>query len=107
MIRNPPSVQRIRKSGAVTADTKILLQHIDNLVAQLERYENLDLTDANIMEVAGPATGETGGVDLWELGEGPHPVGPRLPGGSDEGTLRVLTYPFLLHVSAESTTSAA
>ena len=68
MIRNPPSVQRIRKSGAVTADTKILLQHIDNLVAQLERYENLDLTDANIMEVAGPATGEIGGVDLWELG---------------------------------------
>ena len=68
MIRNPPSIQRIRKSHAGTAETKILLQHIDNLVAQLERFENLDLTDAQIMEVAGPATSEIGGVDLWELG---------------------------------------
>ena len=67
MIRNPLSIQRIRKPGAGTAETKIL-QHIDNLVAQLERLENLDLTDAQIMEVAGPATSEIDGVDLWELG---------------------------------------
>jgi len=68
MIRNPFSIQRIRKSVAGTAETKMLLQHIDNLVAELERFENLDLTDAQILEVAGPATIEFGAVGLWELG---------------------------------------
>jgi len=41
--------------------------HLDALVERLERFEKLDLTDAQILAAAGPATGSLDSEGLWEL----------------------------------------
>ena len=66
-IREPVTIQRLRKSAVQSPEVTVLLWHIDALVERLERIENLGLTESHILAVAGPATGTLDSEDLWEL----------------------------------------
>ncbi|MDR6860546.1 hypothetical protein [Variovorax guangxiensis] len=67
MTSEPRTIARIRKSPSSPTE-RLLLAHIDTLVDQLERYEGLELTDEQILAVAGPPTDSLGGKDVWMLG---------------------------------------
>jgi len=66
-IREPLTIQRLRKSAVQSPEVTVLLWHIDALVERLERFENLGLPESQLLAVAGPATGTLDSEDLWEL----------------------------------------
>jgi len=62
----PRTIARIRKNATPTMT--ILLNYVDELTDRLDRLSALNLTDEQIMRVAGPATDQIGGCDVWMLG---------------------------------------
>lgn len=67
--REPRTIARLRKSPALSADITIVLAYADEMAARLERYANLDLTDEQIMQIAGPPTDAIGDKPVWMLGQ--------------------------------------
>ncbi len=60
------TLARLRKSTTLSDDAKVLLAFADEFTA---RYENLDLTDTQILAVAGLPNGEIGDKEVCEFGE--------------------------------------
>jgi len=58
-MREPLTIRRLRKSAAQSPVVTVLLWHIDALVERLKRFENLDLTDAQIQAMAGRRPGRS------------------------------------------------
>jgi hypothetical protein len=68
-IREPPSVRHLRRSRGQLGYARILLEHIDVLVREIDRLQApLALSDEAILDTAGPATDSIGGKDLWMFG---------------------------------------
>ena len=68
-IREPPSVRHLRRSRGQLGYARILLEHIDILVQEIDRLQApLALSEEAILDTAGPATDSIGGKDLWMLG---------------------------------------
>lgn len=69
-IREPPSVQHLRRSRGQTGYVRILLEYIDALIEEIDRLQGpLQLSDEAILDTIGPATDSIGGKDVWMLGE--------------------------------------
>jgi hypothetical protein len=68
-IREPPSVQHLRRSRRRAGYVRILLEYIDALVEEIDRLQGpLGLSDEAILNTIGPATDSIGGKDVWMLG---------------------------------------
>jgi hypothetical protein len=71
MNREPLRVKALRKKAALApeSDLGVVMAYADLLRDEIERLElPPELPDARIVEVAGPATDEIGGKDVWTLG---------------------------------------
>jgi hypothetical protein len=68
-IREPPSVQHLRRSRGQTGYVRILLEYIDALADEIDRLQRpLELSDEAILDTIGPATDSIAGKDVWMLG---------------------------------------
>ena len=69
--REPLRVKALRKKAALApeSDLGVVMAYADRLRDEIERLERQpELSDARVLEVAGPATDQIGGKDVWMLG---------------------------------------
>ena len=70
--REPLRVKALRKKAALAPESDLggVMAYADRLRDEIECLERQpELPDARVLEVAGPATDQIGGKDVWMLGE--------------------------------------